>query len=589
MSRPSKYFNIEELTPPGFHSWNYLDQRLVDLVDKLRELNGAPVRCNFDGHNHRGYREPASTVGLPNSAHRRGMAADLFFYDTNGQRINKPGDVASADAMRARINQWKAQGLLPQLSWMEPGVTWIHVQVSGSKTQKDSDPDLSIQTAQTSPGNMDLYIKPVPTLESDQSSKVSTLKPAGRSTYGLAIGNEIMLSSYGSDKGSVEFFKKLFTKAGLDNNEIAKLEPAIGISEGATDGYVATTDLELTNEKCTKLLYEFIDANSARLKSNFGLILSEHPIEINTALVSYIFDVSFANENVIKDIANKISEYLVNKKYDDLANLIELQGEGKIASIKNKRINEARLIRLRKSDTPNYSKNSRSEIAPDSFFNGKQEKLDGDVEFAKNNIRNVRNTRSIETNANSSPGPRDETYQEITKDVSDSFSDLMSKQQLITDSHHNELDSEYLIRVDIKNRFANLTRNLNKTYAQVESDLEKVSSTDNNRIAYAYSLFPFGNGLFYDVKMNAVNRAQYRIKKLKNQIEKVESEMLELGVTDLLSISTGIVGVSAIALARIMTLKNEHGNINSKLINEIANFNNLMKDLNHYNKKNVNI
>lgn len=577
MSRPSKYFGIEELTPPGYNNWSHLDQNLVDLVDKLRELNGHVVRCNFDGLNHRGYREPSSTVGAPNSAHRYGEAADLFFYDANGERINKSGDVGSADAMRAKINQWNAQGLLPQLSWMEPGVTWIHVQVSGSTSQTDVNPDLTVNSTQTNSGNMDLYIKPTAQVAS------------ANATYGVAVGNEITLSNYNSDSASVAFFKNLFTKAGLDQNEISALIPAIGISQGKINEYIASNTLQLTNEKCNNLLYSFVDANAGRLKSDFGLVLSQHPKEINTALVSFIFDMSFDTEKSIKTLSNQITSYLITKKYNEIADLIEAQGDGKIDSIKNKRINEARLIRLRKSDVPNYTVDD-SKIDPDAFFNGKSDGLNAAVSDARGNINNLQNKKQSESSANSAPGARDETYQEITKEISDSFADLLEKQQIITDNHHNELDSEYLIRINLKNLYTNMTRNHNQTYMQVEKSLEQASSNDAHyRLSYAYSIFPMGARLFYNIKNNAVNRATYRIKKLTLQKEQIESELIELGVVNLLTPLIGLPLVALINVDKIAKLVVEYLEVTAKLANEKGNLGNLIKDLNHYNKKIVNI
>lgn len=577
MSRPSKYFSIDELTPPGYNNWSYLDQDLVDLVDKLHELNGNPVKCNFDGSNHRGYREPSSTVGAANSAHRYGKAADLFFYDAKGERINKSGDVASADAMRAKINQWKSQGLLPQLSWMEPGVTWIHVQVSGSTSQTDVNPDLTVNSTQTNSGNMDLYIKP--------TAKVAS----ANATYGIAVSNEITLSNYNSDTASISFFKNIFSKAGLDPSEINTLIPAIGISQNKINEYIASNTLELTNEKCNNLLYTFIDANAGRLKSDFGLVLSEHPKEINTALVSFIFDMSFDTEKSIKEISNQITSFLITKKYNEIADLIELQGDGKIDLIKNKRINEARLIRLRKSNVPNYTVND-SNIDPDAFFNGKSDGLNVAVSDARGNINNLQNKKQSESSANGSPGHRDETYQEVTKDISDSFSDLLEKQQIITDNYHNDLDSEYLIRINLKNLYTNLTRNRNQTYIQVEKSLEEINGNDEHyRLSYAYSIFPMGARLFYTVKNNAVNRARYRIKKLTLQKEELESRLLELGVVNFLTPLVGLPQIALINLDTILVIMYEYLDINSRLDNEKTNLGNLIKDLNHYNKKIVNI
>lgn len=553
MSNPSKYFKIEELTPPGYHNWNYITQSLVDLLDKLCELYGKRITCNLGNYHQRGYREPTSTVGLKNGAHRYGRAADLQF-----------SGISAAQA-RVLIADWKAQGLLPMLQWVEPDVTWVHVQVSSKDSVPDSNPDQAqIQNNQNSPANIDNIIKP---------------QINNSANKGVAISNEIILSNYVNNSTSIEFFRNIFTKSKIDEITSNKLIEVLGLVSNKVDKAIANSTISLSNEQCENLLYAMVGENRKRLEANFGIKLDQHPREVNTALVSFIFDINLNEEEAIGKISNTISNYLLTKNYNKLADFIEKQGDGRIDSVKFKRVQEAKLIRFRTSDLPNYSNTKDSKINPDEFFSNKKAQLDSEVKSTRNAISKVE----------SSPFAQDEIYQEITKDVSSSFADLLEKQQIITDNFFNEEDSEYLIRINIKNIFNNATRNYNKTYAQVEKDIQATNSPNNHRLSYAYSLFPYANSMYYDVKNNAINRAKYRIKKYEHIVDESISELISLGVSDLLNPIGSLAIRFAINIEKITIAFTRYLKYSKLLENEKLNLPNLIRDLGHYDKKIANI
>jgi len=87
MSKPSKYFIIQELVPPklfalmGQRAWWYIQPQIVAVLDQLREDLGRAVIIN-DWHRGgqftlSGYRPPEAKVGAAYSMHRMGLAADV--------------------------------------------------------------------------------------------------------------------------------------------------------------------------------------------------------------------------------------------------------------------------------------------------------------------------------------------------------------------------------------------------------------------------------------------------------------------------------------------------------------------------------
>lgn len=118
MGTASKYFDWEELLPPGYEDKHELiDANLLLLIDQIRELLGVPCTINADGRTLCGYRPPDCKTGAPKSMHKLGKAADLH-----------PKGMSAEDA-RTLIRKAVDQGLLPLLGGVELAVSWLHVDV----------------------------------------------------------------------------------------------------------------------------------------------------------------------------------------------------------------------------------------------------------------------------------------------------------------------------------------------------------------------------------------------------------------------------------------------------------------------------
>lgn len=428
----------------------------------------------------------------------------------------------------------------------------------------------------TQAGNIDNYVVE----QNPQNQSPNNIK-------GVAISNEIILSNYSNSADSKTFFGKLFKNSGLDDFEINALLNGLGVSDASITKYLADNKIELTNEKCEKILLNILAENTKRVENNLSLVLRDHPREVNTAIVSFIMDIDLTLEKNIGEISNTISTHLKSKNYDEIANVIEKYGEGKIETVKFKRVNEARLIRLRRSNTPNYLEEDGdgNDVSGD-YLNNKGDDLSADVVSARNKIKNIREQRKLIRSNSTESSSSDEMYQEITKDVSDSFSDLMEKQQLITDRYMLEEESDYESRLRIVNLYSNSTRNYNKTYVQIEKELEDDprNNTRKFKLNYAYSLFPYGSGLFYEIRENAVNRAKYRIKKLQYQVNEVMVKLIDSGVVEFIN---PLVPVTNNQSPLINQLNNEYVRLTILIYNESRNLGNLMAEVTRYMRSNT--
>lgn len=93
------------------------DPVILEFLAVARERIGAPVHVNtwpfggaLDG---RGYRDNSETTGSSGSAHRKGMALD---FTVQGWKA-------------ADVREWilQEQDTLPNITRMEDGVSWVHV------------------------------------------------------------------------------------------------------------------------------------------------------------------------------------------------------------------------------------------------------------------------------------------------------------------------------------------------------------------------------------------------------------------------------------------------------------------------------
>lgn len=115
----SKYFKAEELLPRGETDITLIDEKLLDLIDEIRELLGVPCTINnyASGGDRQwcGLRTEKCTIGAPKSKHRLGQAADMH-----------PSGM-SAEVARAKVKEAVAAGKLKNLGGVENAVNWLHV------------------------------------------------------------------------------------------------------------------------------------------------------------------------------------------------------------------------------------------------------------------------------------------------------------------------------------------------------------------------------------------------------------------------------------------------------------------------------
>jgi hypothetical protein len=131
MSRPSKYFKTNELFPPEtikLHGeskvWGLLDQRLVDMIDLMKELFGHTMLINYGDQHYRGFRPIGCGVGSSSGAHYKGMAVDINFYDKS-QKILPVKDIQRLII----LNKDK----LKMVCGLELNVGWCHCDVMSEK------------------------------------------------------------------------------------------------------------------------------------------------------------------------------------------------------------------------------------------------------------------------------------------------------------------------------------------------------------------------------------------------------------------------------------------------------------------------
>lgn len=126
MSYKCKHFAIHELVPPkvfedrGEKAWELLDDRLLHMIDNLRREFGPATINNYYWGGERdwsGLRTPESPWYSPYSQHTFGRAADLLFKE------------ATADEVRDAIKRHRNVGIYPDITGLEEGISWVHIDV----------------------------------------------------------------------------------------------------------------------------------------------------------------------------------------------------------------------------------------------------------------------------------------------------------------------------------------------------------------------------------------------------------------------------------------------------------------------------
>ena len=124
----SENFYLDEVMHPtmykkfGAKSRWFIDQRLIDIVQFIREKTGQPITVNdwYKGgrFKERGLRNPNTSTGAKYSQHKFGKALDFV---VSGM---------SADEVRENIlGEWKDDLMELGLTAIEAGVSWVHIDI----------------------------------------------------------------------------------------------------------------------------------------------------------------------------------------------------------------------------------------------------------------------------------------------------------------------------------------------------------------------------------------------------------------------------------------------------------------------------
>ena len=111
MAQDTKNFKVSEFTCKCGCGFNNVDQRLMDMAQKIRDDLGVAIKinsgCRCAKHN-------AKVGGVKNSTHTRGFAADLSCS-------------LGAKAILKSVQKLYAEGKLNDLSFCKEYKTFIHI------------------------------------------------------------------------------------------------------------------------------------------------------------------------------------------------------------------------------------------------------------------------------------------------------------------------------------------------------------------------------------------------------------------------------------------------------------------------------
>lgn len=133
----SKYFKAYELVDEetynllGDNSFKLLDSKLIETIDKVREILDVPLICNnwyWNGSRDLcGYRTQKCTIGAPSSYHKKGEAVDLISTKMSAKEMRDKLE-ANKDKLPypIRIEKWDSNG----------EISWLHIDIGNTKGQK---------------------------------------------------------------------------------------------------------------------------------------------------------------------------------------------------------------------------------------------------------------------------------------------------------------------------------------------------------------------------------------------------------------------------------------------------------------------
>jgi len=122
-----KYFAAHELVPPaiydkwGERSFMFMDDRLLHIIDTLREEFGAATINNYKFGGDRqwsGLRTSDSPYYSPTSQHSFGRAADVLFRGHSAEKIRE----------FIKNDSWLVLDCATSVT-IEEGVNWLHIDV----------------------------------------------------------------------------------------------------------------------------------------------------------------------------------------------------------------------------------------------------------------------------------------------------------------------------------------------------------------------------------------------------------------------------------------------------------------------------
>ena len=138
-----KHFKLMELVPPsiirdyGDSAWQFLDERALRMLDKLRDKFGKIIVNDWSWHGenkYRGFRPHYCRIGAKQSQHRFGRAFDCIFpeLDSTSQRSggvenNPESTFDSYDKIRQYILDNPQE--FRYINALETGCNWLHFDV----------------------------------------------------------------------------------------------------------------------------------------------------------------------------------------------------------------------------------------------------------------------------------------------------------------------------------------------------------------------------------------------------------------------------------------------------------------------------
>lgn len=136
-----QHFEIYELVDKetynkyGEFAWSFLDDRLLRMIDFLREEFGkATINDWYWGgtNENRGLRSPTSTVGAKYSQHKFGRAADILFDGVTAEEVRQfLKDVWTFNESHHEF------GSVVKIT-LEDGVGWLHIDVRNNDNMVNS-------------------------------------------------------------------------------------------------------------------------------------------------------------------------------------------------------------------------------------------------------------------------------------------------------------------------------------------------------------------------------------------------------------------------------------------------------------------